>query len=202
MRLLARLGGVLMLCSLLAGCGFRLPIPLPTTILPAPSAPRPSASVSPSEEPDPLDATGALDVSAHEVNAFTSPSGEITCTISVDGARCDLPAGYRGTLPNTEDECPGSARPPSALEVIDDSGWICADDVVTVPEPHRPSTQWWQHTGFPTVTQAGRTRVTLPVGKKLIAGDFLCLSRAGDITCGNLAVGAGFTLSREGVELF
>ncbi len=200
MRMLARLGGVLVLCSLLAGCGFRLPIPLPTTIVPAPSAPRPS--VSPSPEPDPLDATDALDVSAHEVNAFTSPSGEITCMISVDGARCDLPAGYSGALPNAEDVCPGSTLPPSALVVTDDSGWICADDVATVPEPHRPSTQWWQHTGFPTVTRAGRTRVTLPVGKKLIAGDFLCLSRPGDITCGNLAIGAGFTLTRESVELF
>ncbi|MCE1174718.1 MAG: hypothetical protein LWW77_08950 [Propionibacteriales bacterium] len=200
MRLLARLGGVLVLCSVLAGCGLRFPIPLPTNIVPAPSTARPSAS--PSEEPDPLDATDALDVSAQEVNAFTSPSGEITCMISVDGARCDLPVGYRGALPSTEDECPGSTLPPSALVVSDDSGWICADDVVTVPEPHRPSTKWWQGTGFPTLTHAGLTRVTLPVGKKLIAGDFLCLSRPADITCGNLAIGAGFTLSREGVELF
>lgn len=200
MRYLIRLGGVLVLCAVLAGCGLRFPIPLPTNIVPAPSAPTPSAS--PSEEPDPLDATDALDVSANEVNAFASPSGKLICMLSVDGARCDLPAGFSGARPSIEDECPGAAVPPSAVVVTDDSGWICADDAVATPEPHRPSTQWWQRTGFPTLNQAGRTKVTLPVGKKLIAGDFLCLSRPDDITCGNVAIGAGFTLSPEGVKFF
>lgn len=198
MSTVARVVGLLVAAVVLAGC-FRLPIPLPTVIV---TNPTPSPGSTPTEIEVSLDPTGALDVSAFDLNGFASPDGSTLCAISVDGARCDLPDDFSGTPSRDEDACPDSNRTVTGVDVTDDTEWICGGDRSASPSPGAAETTWWKGTDFPTVKRGGSTWVTLPVGKKLVAGDFLCLSTETGITCGNVPISAGFSLSRTAVTVF
>ena len=193
-----RVAGLVAASTLLAGCGF-LPIPLPTVIVDQPTS-SPSSTPS-SAEASPV-GSDDWDVSAFELSGFASPNGSTICAIGVDGARCDLPDDFTGSTSGEDGFCPDSDVTATGVQVTDDPEWICGGDRSSAPAPGTDQTAWWKHTGFPTVKRGGSTWVTLPVGKKLLAGDYFCLSTAEGITCGNVLSGAGFSLTRAAATLF
>jgi hypothetical protein len=198
-RVVVGVAGAVAAALVVTGCGFRLPIPLPTTIVtnPAPSPTNSEVAVVLT-----LDPSGAVDVGAFEASGFASPDGSTRCAISEYGARCDLPDGFTGTSSFDQDACPDPAQKVTGVEVAEDTEWICDGDSPSSLPPGAGQAEWSKHTGFPTVKRQGSTWVTLPIGQKLIAGDFLCLSATSGITCGSVPIGAGFTITRSAVTLY
>lgn len=178
---------------------------------PGPSSPSP---VSPSASPTPTGPSvpgtaGALDVSATVADAgfasFASPSGKIWCALYEEDALCHFPFDYAGKIPNSKKVCPEL----SELDVTgvavsaDGADYFCSGDPGSLPQVEdsdsAASTRWWPATGWPSVKLDGQKLATLPYGKSLVAGDYVCASARDGVTCANTATGKGFRMARAGV---
>ncbi|MDP9406362.1 MAG: hypothetical protein M3P95_00240, partial [Actinomycetota bacterium] len=134
----------------------------------------------------PGDGGGGLDAPADDPFAgavvlaepmeFTTPSGNISCTLDLGYARCDIVERDWEPPP-----------PPEDCEVdfgqgveVDDSGasLVCAGD---------------------TVLGAAQT---LPYGEAVQGGRIACVSQRAGVRCEHLDTGAGFVLSRTSYDLY
>lgn len=199
---------ILGLFTVTAGCSPAAPVTTPAT----PSAsPVVSTSASPTTvtpTPTPTspalpDASGALDVSSHELSAFASPSGAIWCAVSSKGAWCHFPADFKGKIPSSKKICPEEMLDVTGIAVTKTVAYFCSGDPTAFPSTENAGgdIDWWQGTGYPTVKYNGFTVVTLPYGKKMAAGNFVCLSAKNGVTCANTAAGIGFRMARAGVTI-
>lgn len=205
---------VVLFCAALAGC-LQSPAPSATVAVPAtpsagsPSAPPPSASRPGPDQPGPPatsepPAAGAIDVSRHAAADFASPSGRIWCGLHADVALCHFPFGnYQGTIPDSEEVCPGVGLDVTGVEVTaTGSRYFCSGDPSAWPVKGSKQVGWQKGTGFPFVTFDGQTLATLPYGRALSHGDYLCASETNGVTCTNTGTRHGFRVARAGVTLF
>lgn len=112
----------------------------------------------------------------HGPRAFESPSGNIGCYLDPQGVRCDI--AERTWKPPPPDQ-------PCELDYgqgigLDSGGaaFVCAGDTALGAGPR------------------------LAYGDSAQRGSFLCESAESGMTCTDTASGRGFTLSREGYEIF
>lgn len=107
---------------------------------------------------------------------FVTPSGNIGCSITGDGARCDI----------SERDWEPTPKPPSCdvdygqgIGVsAEGASFVCAGDTVL-----------------------GGTD-TLSYGQAAIAGSYRCESATEGVTCSNTETGAGFFISRGSYRIF
>lgn len=196
------------LFALLAGCSPASPVTTPAAGSASPPTPAstsatPSPATSTPTTPVLPDATGALDVSSHELSAFASPSGAIWCAVSSQGAWCHFPADFQGKIPSSKKICPEEMLDVTGVAVTKKVAYFCSGDPTAFPATENAGgdIDWWQGTGYPKVKYNGFTLVTLPHGKKLAAGNFVCLSAKNGVTCANTGAGIGFRMARAGVTM-
>ena len=205
---------VVLFCAALAGC-LPSPAPSPTVAVPASptagstSAPPPQPSTSrpgPSEPGTPSvpPASGAIDVAKHASADFASPSGRIWCGLHADVALCHFPFGdYQGKIPDSEDVCPGVGLDVTGVQVTAaGSDYFCSGDPSAWPVHGSTQVAWQKDTGFPFVKFDGQTLATLPYGRALSHGRYLCASETNGVTCADTRSGHGFRVARAGVVLF
>jgi len=195
----------------LAGCATNQPVPSTSPSSPSLSPSAPSSSTTPT--PSPAKATtsakpqvpspaGALDVAKYGQAHFASPSGRIWCAMDEDGALCHFPYGMNeATVPKPEVVCPGEHLDVTGVNVSDEVGYFCSGGIESLPQTYSEYVDWWRPTKWPSVKSDGWTVATLPYGKKLKLGDFLCASERTGIVCGNTATGQGFAVALAGVTL-
>lgn len=196
---------------LLAGCGSGPAAewsPGPVVIIPATSAATPSPAESTSStSPAPAgptvpDAEGALDVGEFDSAHFASPTGRIWCALEADWALCHFPDGMdTSQVPAAYEVCPEAGLDVTGVSVQSDADYFCSGGAEALPQTDGDFVEWWRPTGFPSVKYEGQKLATLPYGKKLVRGDFVCLSEKSGVTCGNIRTHTGFTVSRAGVTL-
>ncbi len=206
---------VLLLC---AGCGQGQAgapsVPIPTASVrasagPSASTPSVSSSASPSPAgPSVPDTSGALDVSRTVKDAgfasFASPSGKIWCAIYDEDALCHFPYDFTGKIPSWKKVCPDEDLDVTGVEVqAKGADYFCSGDPEADPRLEDSdavgSTGWWKPTGWPSVKLDDHLLATLPYGKSLVAGDYICASATNGVTCANTATGKGFRMARAGV---
>ena len=205
---------------LLAGCGITRPGATPTVSNPVasasvtPTTANASASLDPSTGPlafpSSPDPASALDVSKTVAKAgfasFASPSGHIWCALYDDYALCHFPFDYAGKLPTSKVVCPDDPELDVTGVMVDAKkvGYFCSGDPEANPALENSdsvaSTGWWKATGWPSVEVDGQKLATLPYGKTLFSGDFVCGSQPNGVTCGATANAKVFRMSRAGVS--
>jgi hypothetical protein len=193
----------------LAGCTVtKTPTVSTTTDTPSISAPSAHSSVtasapSPSASSATLpDATSAVDAGKWDYASFVSPSGTIVCGMYAEGARCDLPEGFAGKVPTSAEACSEANLDVTSVSVGDTANYACAGDPAGFATVGTDETKWWAKTGFGSVTVDGKKLATLPYGKKLKFGDFVCLSQSDGVTCANTKKLIGFKLAKAGVIFY
>lgn len=199
---------ILGLFTITAGCSPAAPVPTPSTPSTSPAVSTSTAPTAATAKPTPSapvlpDAVGALDVSSHELSAFASPSGAIWCAVSSKGAWCHFPADFKGKIPSSKKICPEEMLDVTGIAVTKTVAYFCSGDPTAFPSTENVGgdIDWWQGTGYPKVKYNGFTLVTLPYGKKMAAGKFVCLSAKDGVTCANTTAGVGFRMARAGVTI-
>lgn len=115
-----------------------------------------------------------------EPTLFASPSGNITCAISAEGARCGI--AQLASKPASIDTCDGSV---GYVYIVTEAGV----EVPCVAKGDRPK------------TAEGGTSV-LDYGEEATGFGFTCESAEDGVTCRNDASGRGFQLARAGGQVF
>jgi hypothetical protein len=142
----------------------------------ATTAPEPSEpTTQPSTETTPPD-----EGPTEEPTLFASPSGNITCAISAEGARCGI--AQLASKPASIDTCDGSV---GYVYIVTEAGV----EVPCVAKGDRPK------------TAEGGTSV-LDYGEEATGFGFTCESAEDGVTCRNDASGRGFQLARAGGQVF
>lgn len=224
MRRTPLLGAVLVIL-LAAGCGQSPPgdspgptsgsasVPVATASASAPSASAPASpdatpSQAVSEPPTVPDASAALDVSGTVAAAgfasFASPSGKIWCALYDGYALCHFPSDFTGKIPSWKTICPDEELDVTGV-IVEAKGphYFCSGDPQSLPQledsDSAMSTDWWQATGWPSVTLDGQKLATVPYGKALVAGAYVCASATNGVTCADTETRKGFRMARAGV---
>ena len=206
---------LLLLCAALTGC-LQSAVPPATVAVPGtPSAGSGSPSATPSRSgPDPSQpgtpatsvppAAGAIDVARYASADFASPSGRIWCGLHADVALCHFPFGdFQGKVPDSEEVCPEVGLDVTGIQVTGKgSEYFCSGDPSAWPVRGEKQVDWHKGTGFPFVTFDGQRLATLPYGRALKHGRYLCRSEITGVTCANTSTGRGFRVARAGVVLF
>lgn len=115
--------------------------------------------------------------SAPEVEAFASPSGNITCTIDAERARCTI-AEHDYDPPERPADCTWDGWGSTVVANADGAGFSCDE---TGPE-------------------AG-TAETLAYGESVTANGMTCTSERSGIRCASDESGSGFALSRAAASV-
>ena len=124
---------------------------------------------SPSQTPDPLDA---------DAKQVASPTGNITCTLSPEGAECAIAS--LAAEPAATDGCEGSV---GYVVTLGTSG---VDTPCVTDQP----------------SEAGADVPVLGYGDAVAVNNFECVSTESGMKCSNTNTGQGFTLARAGVTRF
>ncbi len=146
----------------------------PSATVPSTAAPvRPSPSTQPTPSPSPTPSkrlVAPAPAGAAQLPVFDSPSGNISCALSSQGASCTIKE--RSFAP---DSCPAGNAYTASLAPGTEPAGACA-------------------TGF---TPSG---TVLAYGQSATVGDFACTSSQSGMTCWNQTTGTGFLLAREGAN--
>lgn len=164
--------------ALLAGCGGDAETVTVVETAPAETAP---AETTPSEVPAaPADADEEPDSDPVVLEFFRTPTGNIGCAISDEGARCDI--GQRDWTAPRPAGCPAESDYGQGLAVDDEDGpgtVVCAGDSVLDPSAQ-----------------------PLDYGNSISAGDFTCTSEQVGVTCRDDGDNRGFFISTQSYRLF
>lgn len=133
----------------------------------APEQPSPSPLSSPTPTPSKR-LLAPAPAGAAQLPVFDSPSGNITCTLSEQGASCTIKE--RSFAPEA---CPAGNAYATSLTPGADPAGACA-------------------AGF------APSGTVLAYGQSAVAGDFACTSTQSAMICWNQATGTGFSLARQG----
>ena len=117
------------------------------------------------------------DREVHELTGFVSPSGNVSCMIDADWARCDIIDRDWSPPPRPAD-CEFDYGQGISLAPGEQPQFVCAGD-----------------------TAFGADAV-LPYGQSITAGALRCESAEPWITCRDIQTGHGFSISREAYRLF
>ena len=121
--------------------------------------------------------TPPSDIEVTELTGFTSPTANIGCLIDRESVRCDI-AERTWEPPKAPASCELDYGQGIELSAGGEAAFVCAGD---------------------TALQAGDP---LPYGSSIRAGLLLCESTEAAIFCRDVESGRGFSLSREGYEIF
>lgn len=175
---------VVIAAIVILGDGDSEPTASPTTTSSAPVSPDATTSAPEPSEPtttEPGTETTSPDEGpTDEPTLFASPSGNITCAISAEGARCGI--AQLASKPASIDTCDGSV---GYVYIVTEAGV----EVPCVAKGDRPK------------TAEGGTSV-LDYGKEATGFGFTCESAEDGVTCRNDASGRGFQLARAGGQVF
>jgi len=158
---------VLCLAAGLAACGDDEDTTTATETEAAETTPPPESSTDPLPPPGPA---------TEGPEFFRTPSRNIGCSVSKQGARCDI--GEREWKPTPANE-PCRVDYGNGISLNNQGAqFTCAGDTTL---------------GAPTV---------LEYGERAQRGEFFCDSSQAGVTCSNLETGAGFFISRESYRIF
>ena len=118
-----------------------------------------------------------VDREVHELTGFVSPSGNVSCMLDADWARCDIIDRDWSPPPRPAD-CEFDYGQGISLAPAEQAQFVCAGD-----------------------TAFGADEV-LPYGESITAGVLRCESAQSWITCRDVRTGHGFSISREAYRLF
>jgi hypothetical protein len=166
--------GIVTTAFALAACGGG------STITPASSAPSVADQTSSSESPQQLEkplGPAPADREVHELTGFVSPTGNVSCMIDADWARCDIIDRDWSPPPRPAD-CEFDYGQGISLAPGEQAEFVCAGD-----------------------TAFGADEV-LPYGQSITAGVLRCESADSGITCRDVRTGHGFSISRQAYRLF
>ena len=121
--------------------------------------------------------TPPVDREVTELTGFTSPTGNIGCYIDRESVRCDI-AERSWEPPKAPASCKLDYGQGIELSAGGAAAFVCAGD---------------------TALQAGDPQ---PYGESIGAALLRCESTEAGITCRDVESGRGFSLSREGYEIF
>lgn len=122
--------------------------------------------------------TVAVSPTAHaELTGFTSPSGNIGCILDAEHARCDI-AERDWAPPPPPSDCPLDYGQGIVVQPGRGAWFVCAGD---------------------TALGGG---APLAYGRSVSAGVLRCDSAESGMTCRDVEDGHGFTISRQGYQLF
>lgn len=117
------------------------------------------------------------DQTVSELTGFTSPTGNIGCLIDRGSVRCDIQE-RDWEPPKAPPDCQLDYGQGISLDAGGEPALVCAGD---------------------TALGAGEP---LPYGQSIAAGLLRCESEESGMSCRDVETGRGFSLSREGYELF
>lgn len=139
------------------------------TAMPAPP-PAAGESESPGE-----DASESPSTPASEVRSFAAPSGNISCTIDAERARCTI-ASFDYEPPEKPADCGIDNWGGVVVANDDGAGFSCA------PAPEAPAAE------------------PLDYGESIEAHGMTCTSERDGMSCTSNATGKGFTVARAGAD--
>ena len=117
------------------------------------------------------------DREVHELTGFVSPTGNVSCMIDADSARCDIIDRDWAPPPRPAD-CEFDYGHGISLAPGQQAQFVCAGDTAFGPDE------------------------VLPYGDSITAGALRCESAQSWITCRDVRSGHGFSISREAYRLF
>lgn len=128
-------------------------------------------------KPDKLTGPAPADREVYELTGFLSPSGNVSCMIDADWARCDI-IDRDWSPPARPADCEFDYGQGISLASGEQAEFVCAGD-----------------------TTFGADEV-LPYGESITAAVLECESAESGITCRDVETGHGFSISREAYRLF
>jgi hypothetical protein len=143
----------------------------------SPSVAERTTTSEPAAQPGKLLGPAPADREVHELTGFVSPSGNVSCMIDADWARCDIIDRDWSPPPRPAD-CEFDYGQGISLAPGEQAQFVCAGD-----------------------TAFGADEV-LPYGESMTAGVLRCESAESWITCRDVQNGHGFSISREAYRLF
>ena len=155
-----------------AGCGSG------STVAGTSSAPTvPSTASESGKNSDKALGPAPTDREVHDLTGFVSPSGNVSCMVDADSARCDIIDRDWSPPPRPAD-CEFDYGQGISLAPDEQAQFVCAGD-----------------------TAFGADEV-LPYGQSITAGVLRCESAKAWISCSDVRSGHGFSISREAYRLF
>jgi hypothetical protein len=139
-------------------------------------APRTTAS-EPTAQRDKLVDPASTDREVNELTGFVSPTGNVSCMIDADWARCDILDNDWSPPPRPAD-CEFDYGQGISLAPGEQAQFVCAGDTVFGPDE------------------------VLPYGDSITAGVLQCESAESGITCRDVQTGHGFSISLRAYRLF
>ncbi len=132
--------------------------------------------------------------------AFVTPSGRITCLLTVEYARCDYLTSDRAwSLPEPY-FCDLSWG--WSMFVARATSITCVGDNILLLSELGSGYETWHTASDPTVTWNGIRLAALPDGAALGVEPYRCDSGVAGVTCRNMTTGHGFTMSQEAYKIF
>jgi hypothetical protein len=170
-HLLKRAVAALAVIALATGCGG-------ATVAQS-SSPTTVAGEPRTAEPQPAKMTGppAADREVSELTGFVAPTGNVSCMIDANWARCDIVDRDWSPPPRPAD-CEFDYGQGISLAPGRQAEFVCAGDTAFGPDE------------------------VLPYGDSITAGVLRCESAESGITCRDTQTERGFTISRDAYRLF
>ena len=139
-------------------------------------APQTTASEQTAQR-DKLVDPASTDREVNELTGFVSPTGNVSCMIDADWARCDILDNDWSPPPRPAD-CEFDYGQGISLAPGEQAEFVCAGDTAFGPDE------------------------VLPYGDSITAGVLRCESAKSGITCRDVQTGHGFSISLEAYRLF
>lgn len=118
-----------------------------------------------------------IDREVYELTGFVSPTGNVSCMIDADWARCDI-IDHDWSPPPRPADCEFDYGQGISLAPGEQADFVCAGDTAFGPDE------------------------VLPYGESITAGVLQCESAESGITCRDVQTGHGFSISRQAYRLF
>jgi hypothetical protein len=166
--------GIFTTAFVVAACGGESTITPPSS---SPSVAGQKTSPGSTEQSEKLRGPALGDREVHELTGFVSPTGNVSCMIDADWARCDI-IDRDWSPPSRPADCEFDYGQGISLAPGEQAEFVCAGD-----------------------TAFGADEV-LPYGQSIAAGVLRCESAQSGITCRDVQTGHGFSISRQAYRLF
>lgn len=140
-------------------------------------------------------------ISPAEIVGFLSPSGNIACSISPWGVRCDV-FEHAWQAPPPETPCPAAYGHTVVLDRGSDAAVFgcVGDENLSPSRAELPLPSWFDATSDGWIEVAGENYFYLGYGRTLKSGELECTMSQTGVRCAN-GSGAEFVVSRSEVEV-
>ena len=142
---------------------------------------------------------GSVTVDADQAG-FVLPSGNIACSVTADGAVCQIADKNFTPLADhlSDTNLAGcTAADADVMRLAAGRGaWTCVDEPVTGQAQVSTGGWWVEQVGGETLDLDGSTLAVLPYGSTLTVGATSCTSAESGVSCTSNELGRSFTLAR------